>query len=82
MNEWVVAVAIAVFGAIYAAGRIVAGTRKEVEHAKADINRMGAKIRDEQKDAARRHHNLCLVKIAAENDRKTRFKMAAMLRED
>ena len=38
MNEWVVAVAIAVFGAIYAAGRIVAGTRKEVEHAKADIN--------------------------------------------
>jgi hypothetical protein len=81
MKEWVNA-AIFMAGAIFAAGGIVLGTRRDLWQNKQDINRVGSKVREDEKAEARRHHNLCMVQIASENDRDTRFKIAGMLKED
>jgi hypothetical protein len=82
MIEAAVAAFIFLAGTIFATGGIVALTRKEIGQLKLDVNRMGNKSREEEKAAARRYHNQCMVAIANENDRDTRFKIAGMLKED
>jgi hypothetical protein len=81
VSEWITA-AIFVVGAIYAAGRVLSNNKAEIDQAKIDLNRMGQKIRDEERAALRRHFNSSLLQVACENDRKTRFKIAGQLKED
>lgn len=68
--------------AIFVAGGIVKSNRKEQDQTKTDISRIGTKQRDEERAAARRYHNICMVIVANENDKDTRFKIAGMLKED
>jgi len=81
MTAWLSAL-IFVGGVIFSAGGIVYSTRKELAQNKLDVNRLGGKGREEEKAAARRYHNLCMVIIAGEDNRETRFKVAGMLKED
>jgi hypothetical protein len=81
MREWLTA-AIFVATAIFTAGGIVLVTRRDLWQNKQDINRVGSKVREDEKAEARRHHNMCMVQIASEDDRDTRFKIAGMLKED
>ena len=67
--------------AIFTAGGIVYGTRKDLSQTKTDVNRIGAKQRDEERANLRRHFNSALMLIAAEDDRETRFRIAGQLRE-
>ncbi len=69
-------------GVIYAAGKIVQGTRNEATQTKVDVNRLGYKMHDEEKAAARRHFNICLIMVAAEPDPDKRFRIAGQLKED
>lgn len=74
--------AIWLVGVIFVAGGIVYGQKKENAQLRLDVSRLGNKSRDEERAAARRYHNMCMVLIANEDDKDTRFKMAGMLKED
>jgi hypothetical protein len=67
---------------VFVAGGIVYGSRMDHASTKLDVNRMGGKIRDDERAAARRHHNLCMVIVANTDDRDTRLKIAGLLKED
>ena len=82
MNTELIGAAIFVVGVIFAAGKIVS-------KATADINRIGAKVRDKEladfereKTALRRHYNMSLMMVASEDEREKRFRIAGQLRED
>lgn len=68
--------------AIFVAGGIVKSSRKEQDQSKIDISRIGTKQRDEEKAAARRYHNVCMVVIAMTDNKDDRFRIAGMLKED
>jgi hypothetical protein len=68
--------------AIFVAGGIVKSSRKEQDQTKIDVSRIGTKQRDEEKAAARRHHNVSLVIVAMTDSKEDRFKIAGMLKED
>ncbi len=89
MNELFVRMALALLGivigagtGIFAAGKRSASAEKDVAQSKLDINRVGSKGRDDEKAALRRHLNLCLMIVAAENDPDKRFRIAGQLKED
>jgi hypothetical protein len=82
MTEALIAAIIFLVGVIFAAGGRLSSIRKELAQSKLDINRMGSKNRDEEKAAARRYHNICMVIIANEERREDRFKIAGLLKED
>ena len=81
MNVELIGAAIFVITTIFAAGGVVWTTRKELVQTKIDVNRVGQKIRDEEKTAWRRHYNSSLMQVACEDDRETRFRIAGQLRE-
>ncbi len=86
MNAELIGAAIFAVGVIFAAGKFVnsatEGTKKELAQSKLDVNRLGQKLREGEKAAARRHHNLCAVIIANTENKDDRFKIAGLLKED
>jgi len=54
----------------------------ELLQTKSDINRLGAKQRDEERAALRRHFNMCLMLVAVEKEEEKRFRIAGQLKED
>ena len=86
MNAELISAAIVIVGVIFTAGKIVnsvtEGTKKELAAAKQDINRIGAKFRDLERVTDRRHHNVCMVLVAIQQDKDERFKIAGLLKED
>ncbi len=82
MTAELIGAAIFVVGVIFAAGKIVSKTT-------LDVNRLGSKVRDKEladfekeKTALRRHFNVSLMMVAAEDDREKRFRIAGQLKED
>jgi hypothetical protein len=82
VNTELIGAAIFVITTIFAAGGIVWTTRKELAQTKIDVNRVGQKIRDEERSAWRRHYNSSPMQVAVEDDRDTRFKICGQLKED
>ena len=81
MSEGLIAAIVAVIGGIFAAGKLFSSVRENQDQTKLDVNRMGQKIRDEERAELRRHFNSSLMQVACEDDRETRFKIAGQLRE-
>ncbi len=71
--EWI-AVAIFLFGVIFAAGKIVSNAHSENKQLRADLNGLGRKMRKQK--------NIDLVVIAMTDDRIERFKLVGLLKED
>jgi uncharacterized membrane protein YhiD involved in acid resistance len=69
-------------GVIFTAGGMTWANRKDLEQKAIDISRIGTKQRDEERANLRRHFNMALMQVAAEDDRDTRFKIAGQLKED
>ena len=86
MNAELIGGAIFVVTVIFAAGKFVnsatEGSKKELAQLKLDVNRLGSKLRDGERAAARRHHNICAVIIAAQDKEEDRFKISGLLKED
>jgi hypothetical protein len=79
--EWIGA-AIFIVTSIFVAGKLISGNRAAVEQSKIDINRIGQKIREEERANLRRHFNMALMMVASEEDKEKRFRIAGQLRED
>ena len=77
-----IAAIVAVIGGIFAAGKLFSTTEASQQQTKLDVNRIGAQRREDEKNAARRYHNICMVLIASEDERAERFKIAGLLKED
>jgi hypothetical protein len=71
--EWIGAV-IFVITAIFAAGKIISSQRSEIQQLKGDLNGIGRKVR--------KQHTRDLVLIAMTDNRKERFKLVGILKED
>jgi len=82
MIEALITAVIFLVGVIFAAGRLIYTQQEELKQTKVDLNRMGQKMREEEKAALRRHFNMCLMQVAAEDERETRFRIAGQLKED
>lgn len=65
-------------GIIFAAGQILSKVNANASKLKSDLNGVGSKMRDSQKQ----RHNLSLIVMAQTDDREERFKIAALLKED
>ena len=97
MTAELIALAIFVVGVIFAAGKFVnsatEGSKQEIAslrqryetelaQTKLDVNRLGSKLREAEKAAARHHHNICAVIIATQQSTDDRFRIAGLLKED
>ena len=82
MSEGFIGALVFLIGVIFTAGGIINGQKKENAQLKIDISRIGNKQRDEEKNAARRYHNICMVLESMIDDKETRFKIAGLLKED
>lgn len=81
MTEWIGAI-IFVVGAIFAAGKLISDAKAEGSQTRVDLNRMGQKMREEERANLRRHFNMALMLVASEDDREKRFRIAGQLKED
>ena len=82
MSEGMIAAIVAVIGGIFAAGKLFSTTEASQQQTKLDVNRIGQKMRDEERAELRRHFNSSLIQVACEDDRETRFRICGQLKED
>jgi hypothetical protein len=77
VTEWIGAAIFAV-GAIFAAGKFMSTIRAELSQVRSDMNGIGRKVRDTQKQ----NHKIALVILASTDDREERFRLVDLLKED